>query len=271
MAIDFETHPGLRLAARHSADEQTRVRIGAVEIGGGEFTVIAGPCAVESHDQIRACAEQVKLNGCQILRGGCFKGRTSPYSFQGLGSKGLELLALAGAEFQLPTITEVLGETVLEEIENKADILQVGARNMQNYSLLRAVGRSRRPVLLKRHMSASIHELLSAAEYILSEGNPNVILCERGIRTFEHETRFTLDISAVPLLRLKTHLPIVVDPSHAAGRSDIVIPLALAARAAGAHGLMVEIHPDPGCAQSDSAQALSFEQFASLCSLLRRG
>jgi len=254
----------LRLVSRANHPADTIVRVKNISIGNGYFTVIAGPCAVESRQQIYLCAERAKASGAAILRGGCFKARTSPYTFQGLGIEGLDLLAEAGKQFALPVITEVLTQDLVEEIGNKADILQIGARNMQNFPLLKAVGRSKKPVLLKRASSASIDELLHAAEYILSEGNTQVILCERGIRTFETETRYTLDISAVPALKLRTHLPIMVDPSHAAGRADLVTPLALASKAAGAHGIMIEVHPEPKNALSDGNQALTFEQFDDL-------
>ena len=267
-SVDTEQE-GLRLVTRERHPEDTVLHVGTTAIGNGNFSIIAGPCAVESETQILACAEIANALGADILRGGCFKARTSPYAFQGLGIEGLQLLSTAGRAYSLPIVTEVLNEELVDQIASQSDILQIGARNMQNYALLRAVGRVRRPVLLKRGMSASLEELLYAAEYILSEGNPEVILCERGIRTFENETRYTLDISAIPVLKLRTHLPIFVDPSHAAGRADIVIPLALAAKAAGAHGVMVEIHPSPAQALSDGNQALDFEQFKALMQQLR--
>jgi len=226
--------------------------------------MIAGPCAVESWDQIVATARAVRDAGGSVLRGGCFKPRTSPYSFQGLGLEGLDMLAEAGKIFGLPVVTEVLSPGDVDDVAKKADILQIGTRNMQNFSLLAAVGRTHRPVLLKRGMSSSLDELLQAAEYILAEGNQQVILCERGIRTFENSTRNTLDLSAVPVLKSRTHLPVVVDPSHAAGRRELVPPLALAAEAIGAHGIMVEIHPDPDTALSDGPQSLHLDQFGEL-------
>ena len=230
--------------------------------------MIAGPCAVESWDQVMTTAKVVKEAGATILRGGCFKPRTSPYSFQGLGYEGLEMLAEAGKAHGLPIVTEVLSPEDVTNVAKKADILQIGTRNMQNFSLLSAAGRAHRPVLLKRGMSSSLDELLQAAEYILAEGNQQVILCERGIRTFETSTRNTLDLSAVPVLRQRTHLPIVVDPSHAAGERDIVPPMALAAQAIGADGIMVEIHPEPEKALSDGPQSLRLDQFETLMKAL---
>ena len=259
-----------RLVDRTAPDESTVVRVRNVEIGGDGFLVIAGPCAVESREQIMACARQVKECGGQMLRGGCFKPRTSPYSFQGLGWEGLDLLVEAGRAFDLPVITEVLAPGDVERIAERADVLQVGARNMQNFSLLKEVGRVDRPVLLKRGLSASLDELLNAAEYILAQGNRQVILCERGIRTFETATRNTLDLGGVALLQRLTHLPVIVDPSHAAGRRELVAPLALAAHAVGPHGLMIEIHPDPEKALSDGPQALPFDEFAALMRELAR-
>ncbi len=253
-----------RLVDRGAPGETTVVRVGGVEIGGDAFVVIAGPCAVESADQLMACARQVNECGGQILRGGCFKPRTSPYSFQGLGWEGLELLAEAGRRFDLPVVTEVLSPADVGRVAELADMLQVGARNMQNFSLLTEVGRVDRPVLLKRGMSASLDELLNAAEYVLAQGNRRVVLCERGIRTFETATRSTLDLGGVALLAELTHLPVIVDPSHAAGRRELVRPLALAARGVARHGVMVEIHPAPETALSDGAQALPFGEFAEL-------
>jgi|WetSurMetagenome_2_1015567.scaffolds.fasta_scaffold04704_2 chorismate mutase / prephenate dehydratase len=253
-----------KLASRaHKADD-TIITVGGVRIGGAGFVVIAGPCAVESREQIHKCARYVKECGGQLLRGGCFKPRTSPYSFQGMGFEGLELLAEAGKEYDLPIVTEVLSPADVEPVARYADVLQIGARNMQNFSLLSEVGRSNRPVLLKRGMMSTMEEFLSAAEYILDRGNHQVILCERGIRTFETATRNTLDLGSIPILKSLTHLPIFVDPSHAAGKRDLVIPLALAAHAVGPHGLVVEIHPEPEKALSDGPQALRFGQFAEL-------
>jgi chorismate mutase/prephenate dehydratase len=253
-----------KLASRETKPEDTVITVRGVKIGGPGFTVIAGPCSVESREQIFACARQVKECGGRMLRGGCFKPRTSPYSFQGLGYEGLDLLAEAGREYDLPIVTEVLSPADVEPVARIADILQIGARNMQNFSLLREAGKVSRPVLLKRGMMSTIDELLNAAEYILGQGNQQVILCERGIRTFETVTRNTLDLGAIPILKQLTHLPIFVDPSHAAGQRDLVVPLALASHAVGPHGMMVEIHPAPEKALSDGPQALRFDDFAEL-------
>ncbi len=253
-----------RLASRETKAEDTVIHVQGVEIGGPEFVMMAGPCSVENRDQILACARHVKESGGHVLRGGCFKPRTSPYSFQGLGYEGLELLVEAGRTYGLPVITEVLTTEDVRPVAEYADILQIGARNMQNFSLLKECGKVDRPVMLKRGLSASIEEFLNAAEYILAQGNHQVILCERGIRTFETHTRNTLDLGAIPLLKQMTHLPIVVDPSHAAGKRDLVMPLALAAHAVGPHGMIVEIHPEPEKALSDGPQALLFPMFTDL-------
>lgn len=257
-----------KLASRDYKSDDTIIAVKDVKIGGGNFVVIAGPCSVESSQQIFECAREVKENYAHILRGGCFKPRTSPYAFQGLGYEALDLLKSAADEYDLPVITEVLSIDQIEKVAEKSDILQIGARNMQNFSLLSAVGKSLRPVMLKRGLMSSIEELLNAAEYILARGNRQVILCERGIRTFETATRNTLDLSAVPVLKELTHLPIIVDPSHAVGHRDKILPLAKAAKAVGADGLMVEIHPDPDKALSDGAQSLKFEQFRNLIAAL---
>jgi len=253
-----------RLASRDYKSEDTIIKVRDVVIGGDNFIVIAGPCSVESGEQILQCALEAKENGAQILRGGCFKPRTSPYSFQGLGLEGLKLLVDAGKYYDLPVITEVMDTDQVADVAKTSDILQVGARNMQNFALLKEVGKSHRPVMLKRGMMASIDEWLNAAEYILSQGNRQVILCERGIRTFETATRNTLDLSAIPVLKELTHLPVIVDPSHAVGERNKVIPLAKAAKVVGAHGIMVEFHPDPPKALSDPEQALYFKQFEDL-------
>jgi chorismate mutase / prephenate dehydratase len=253
-----------KLASRESKADDTVIEVRGVKIGGPGFVVIAGPCAVESREQISRCARFVKECGGQLLRGGCFKPRTSPYSFQGLGFEGLEMLVEAGREYDLPVVTEVLSPADVEAVARYADVLQIGARNMQNFSLLSEAGRSNRPVLLKRGMMSTMEEFLNAAEYILDGGNHQVILCERGIRTFETATRNTLDLGSIPILKRLTHLPIFVDPSHAAGRRDLVIPLALAAHAVGPHGLIVEIHPEPEKAMSDGPQSLHFFEFADL-------
>jgi chorismate mutase/prephenate dehydratase len=246
-----------KLSAISSPGQRTVVRVGSVEVGGSRFTLIAGPCAVESRRQLMAAAEMAADAGARILRGGAFKPRSSPYSFQGLGYEGLELLAEAREELGLPVVTEVLRVEDVERVAERVDMLQIGARNMQNFELLKAVGALRNPVLLKRGLSATVEELLQAAEYVMAGGNHQVVLCERGIRTFENATRSTLDVSAVPVLRELTHLPVIVDPSHAAGRRALVIPLALAAAAAGADGLMVEAHPCPEEALCDAEQALT--------------
>ena len=252
---------------RAAHPDNTVVEVGSARIGA-EFCLIAGPCAVESQVQMAGVARRVKAAGAQLLRGGVFKPRTSPYSFQGLGQAGISMLTEAGHEAGLPTITEITDPRQLEDL-NQVDILQVGARNMQNFALLQTLGQVRKPVLLKRGMSATVTELLQAAEYILAGGNERVILCERGIRTFETDSRATLDIAAIPVLKKLTHLPVIVDPSHAAGRAELVAPLALAAVAAGADGLMVEVHDRPACALSDGAQALSCDQFDRLAGQVR--
>jgi 3-deoxy-7-phosphoheptulonate synthase len=258
-----------KLAAREVHEEGTVVRADGAEFGGDEFTVIAGPCSVENRQRTLDTARAVRAAGAACLRGGAFKPRTSPYAFRGLGEEGLRILAEAREATGLPVVTEVMDTRHVELVARYADVLQVGARNMQNFDLLREVGGTDRPVLLKRGMSATLQDLLLAAEYILSAGNPRVILCERGIRTFETATRNTLDISAVPVLKRETHLPVIVDPSHAAGRRDIVADLAAAALAAGADGCMVEVHPQPEEALSDGDQALTFEMFADLMDRLR--
>ncbi|MFN2239640.1 MAG: 3-deoxy-7-phosphoheptulonate synthase [Thermoanaerobaculia bacterium] len=255
-----------KLAAREFAVDPTRIRVGdnGTSIGGSDLAIIAGPCAVEDRSMLSETARGVRAAGATMLRGGAFKPRTSPYSFQGLGEAGLRLLAEARAETGLPVVTEVLDTRHVEKVAEHADVLQIGARNMQNFALLQEVGRVQRPVLLKRGMSGTIAELLMAAEYILAQGNRDVILCERGIRTFETATRNTLDIGAIAVLKKETHLPVVVDPSHAAGRADLVAPLAFAAIAAGADGLIIEVHPRPEEALSDGNQSLTLEQFGDL-------
>ena len=259
-----------KLTSRDFHPTDTVISVGGGTIGGGTLTVIAGPCSVESRDQLLRTADAVAAAGATILRGGAFKPRTSPYTFQGLGMDGVRFLAEARERTGLPFITEVMEPGQVEGVSLHADILQVGARNMQNYPLLMAVGRSERPVMLKRGLSATIEEWLMAAEYIVSSGNPNVILCERGIRTFETYTRNTLDLAAVPLLHRLSHLPVIVDPSHATGKRWLVPPMALAAVAAGADGIMVEVHPNPDDALSDGEQSLTLEQFAEMAPLLRQ-
>ena len=253
-----------KLASRISKPEDTIVSLNGVSIGGKKLVVMAGPCSVESRSQILETAWAVKEAGATILRGGAFKPRTSPYSFQGMGLKGLELLAEARQETGLYIVTEVMTPDAVSMVSQYADILQIGARNMQNYGLLNAVGRTQRPVLLKRGMMSTIEELLMSAEYIMSNGNYRVILCERGIRTFEPMTRNTFDLNAVPVLKLLSHLPVVADPSHGTGRYDLVAPMAKAAVACGADGLIIEVHPHPEDAVSDGAQSLKPEKFARL-------
>jgi 3-deoxy-7-phosphoheptulonate synthase len=250
-----------KLAGREFHESDTVVRVGDVLIGGGEFTVMAGPCSIESEEQMMESGYVAKKGGAKILRGGAFKPRTSPYAFQGMQEEGLRLLKKAGERTGMPVVTEVMNTTDVDLVEAYSDILQIGARNVQNFALLKKVGRSSRPVLLKRGMMTTIEELLMSAEYILSEGNEQVILCERGIRTFETATRNTLDISAVPVLRELTHLPVIIDPSHSAGHAKYVIPLTRAAVAAGADGAIVEIHPEPEKAFCDGPQSLRPEQF----------
>ena len=255
-----------QLSALPESGRRSVVKVGDAEIGGGRFTLIAGPCAVESREQIMVAAEMAASAGAVILRGGAFKPRSSPYSFQGLGKEGLEYLAEAGRTYGLPVVTECLRVEDVEMVAEAADMIQVGARNMQNFELLKVLGRLRQPILLKRGMSATVKELLQAAEYILAGGNHQVVLCERGIRTFETATRSTLDVSSVPVLKEITHLPVIVDPSHAAGRRELVIPLAHAAAAVGADGLIVEAHPVPAEALCDADQALSPEDLLRLVS-----
>ncbi len=250
--------------------EPTVIKVDGVRIGGGTFTVIAGPCSVEGRHQMIESAKITREHQAHILRGGAFKPRTSPYSFQGLGEEGLKLLKEAGRQFNMPVITEVIAPEDVELVASYSDILQIGARNMQNFVLLQEVGRCQKPVFLKRGMMATVKELLLSAEYILAKGNEQVILCERGIRTFETATRNTLDISAIPLLKEKTHLPVFVDPSHATGIPSLIEPLARAAAAIGADGIMVEVHFNPAAALSDAAQALSEKQFASLMNSLKK-
>ncbi|MEM2894007.1 MAG: 3-deoxy-7-phosphoheptulonate synthase [Candidatus Bathyarchaeia archaeon] len=261
--------PKIKLALRRGDDDKTIVRVGEAEIGGGRIIIAAGPCSVESRDQTLKAARGVREAGASILRGGAFKPRTSPYSFQGLGVEGLRILAEAREETGLPLVTEVLSPEDVGLVERYVDMLQIGARNMHNYPLLKRVGESRTPVLLKRGFSSTIEEWLSSAEYILRGGNMAVVLCERGIRTFEPFTRFTLDLSAIPLLKRLSPLPIMVDPSHGTGRRELVEPMSRAAVAAGADGLMVEVHPQPERALSDGPQSLDPEGFRALMRNLR--
>lgn len=271
---DFVLLPGVRdavpvskpykLAGRDFAHKDTIVDIGGYKLGAGGFLVIAGPCAVESEEQMVRIARAVKKAGAQLLRGGAYKPRTSPYAFQGLGKKGLEFLALAKKETGMPIVTEVLDQRTLEDVAETADVLQVGARNMQNFALLKELGRLNKPVMLKRGLSATLDEWLMSAEYLLSEGNKQIFLCERGVRTFSDHARNTLDLSVVPAIKELSHLPIIVDPSHATGQRTRVAPMALASAAAGAHGIMVEVHDEPRKALCDGAQALSPEDFSAL-------
>lgn len=259
-----------KLAAKHIQSKTTIKVTDTVTIGGEQLAIMAGNCAVETLEITQATAEAVKKAGANIQRGGAFKPRTSPYSFQGLGSEGLDILAEVRKTTGLPIITEILDPRHIEMIAEHTDIMQVGTRNMQNFELLRELGQVNKPVLLKRGMAATIEEFLMSAEYILSSGNPNVILCERGIRTYETATRNTLDISAIPVLKDMTHLPVIVDPSHAAGNRDYVPALAKAAIAAGADGLLMDVHPDPMHALVDSDQALTFEQFEKLMADIKK-
>ncbi len=262
-------HP-FRLASRDFHPEDSLVRINGVSVGGQQVIIMAGPCSVESREQLMETAAAVKEAGAHVLRGGAFKPRTSPYAFQGLGLKGLELLREAREAFHLPIITEVMSPQEVTLVAQYSDILQVGARNMQNFALLHAVGEMQKPVMLKRGMMSTIEELLMAAEYILSDGNSRVILCERGIRTFEPSMRNTFDINAIPMLKSLTHLPVIADPSHGTGKWELVAPVGRAAVAAGADGLMIEVHPDPSKALSDGAQSLKPENFSKMVSDVRR-
>lgn len=258
-----------KLVGREIHPHDTIVDLGGIQVGGGRFTVIAGPCAVETREQMLATALAVKAGGGHALRGGAYKPRTSPYSFQGLGAEGLDILKEVSLETGLPVVTEVVDAGDVPLVEESAAAFQVGARNMQNYRLLQALGRSRKPVILKRGMAARVDDLLLAAEYILAEGNPGVILCERGITTFETATRNTLDLNAIPVIKQRSHLPVLVDPSHGTGFRELVAPMAKAALACGADGLLVEVHNDPPNALSDGRQSLFPEQFAALMRELR--
>ena len=258
-----------KLASRVFRPGGTIVRVGALAIGGDAVVVMAGPCSVENRDQIEQCAELAARAGARVIRGGAFQPRSSPYGFQGLGAEGLKMLRTAADRHGLLVVSEVMDQTQIPLLGEYADIVQVGARNMQNFNLLRELGKQSKPVLLKRGIAASIEELLLSAEYILAGGNYNVILCERGIRTFETYTRNTLDLSAIPAVKKLSHLPIVADPSDATGRRDMVTPMARAAVAAGADGLMIEVHPDPDRALSDGAQSLRLDQFEELMRQLR--
>ena len=256
-------------ANRKFHPRDTIIEIGNVRIGGGYFCMMAGPCSVESEEQIIEVAQAVKASGANILRGGAFKPRTSPYAFQGMKGAGIELLLKARAATGLPIVTEIMNISTLDLFAD-VDIIQVGARNMQNFDLLKELGKTKKPILLKRGLANTLQELLMSAEYIMSEGNENVILCERGIRTFETYTRNTLDISAVTALHTLSHLPVVVDPSHATGKAGMVMPMALAATAAGADGIMIEVHNNPTCALCDGAQSLTPSQYDDVCHRVRK-
>jgi len=278
--LPLEAYPGVekvvpilkpyKLVSREFRRSDTVIKIGDTSLGGGHVALIAGPCSVESRDQLMQAAEAARAAGATMLRGGAFKPRTSPYAFQGMGVEGLQILAEAREATGLPVVTEIMDPRHLDDIVEYSDVIQIGARNMQNFQLLSAVGQVDHPVLLKRGLSATIEELLMAAEYIAKEGNARIILCERGIRTFETATRNTLDISAVPILKQQSHLPVVVDPSHATGKVELVEPLSLAALAAGADGLMIEMHPTPETALSDGAQSLDPGQFAQVATRIAR-
>ena len=259
-----------KVASRELKPEPTVVRAGSLVVGNGHLGMIAGPCSVETEEQTLATARAVKAAGATALRGGAFKPRTSPYSFQGLKEDGLKILAAARDETGLAVVTEVIATEDVPLVARYADVLQIGARNMQNYRLLEAIGEQNKPALLKRGASATLDELLLAAEYILNAGNPNVMLCERGIRTFEAHTRYTLPLATVPWLHERTHLPVVVDPSHGTGHTSLVTPMAAAAVAAGADGLIVEVHPNPEAALSDGYQSLDFAEFEQLMAICRR-
>ncbi|CAG0945137.1 3-deoxy-7-phosphoheptulonate synthase [Anaerolineae bacterium] len=262
-------HP-FKLASRDFHPEDSIVKINGVSVGGNQVVVMAGPCSVESREQLMETVAAVKDAGAHVLRGGAFKPRTSPYAFQGLGLRGLELLREARDQYHMPIVTEVMSPQDVTLVAQYADILQIGARNMQNFSLLHAIGETQKPVLLKRGMMSTVEELLMAAEYILSHGNQRVMLCERGIRTFETITRNTFDINAIPALKALTHLPVIADPSHGTGKWEYVTPIARAAVAAGADGLMIEVHPNPARAKSDGGQSLKPDKFSNLVADVRR-
>ena len=259
-----------KLANRAVHPEDSVIDVSGVKIGGGHMGVIAGPCSVESFDQVLEIAKAAKASGANLLRGGAFKPRTSPYSFQGLGLEGLDILCKVREEVGLPIVTELMSPDYLDVFEEKVDLIQIGARNMQNFDLLKQLGKVKRPILLKRGLNATYEEWIMSAEYIMASGNENVILCERGIRTFETFTRNTLDLQSIPVLNNKTHLPVVIDPSHAGGKWWLVEPMAKAAVAAGADGLMIEVHNNPECALCDGAQSLKPEKFDALLKQIRQ-
>jgi 3-deoxy-7-phosphoheptulonate synthase len=276
---EFDQMPGVesvlrvlkpyKLASREFHPDPTRVEVGGISVGLGSFAVVAGPCSAETEEQVESIAKLVSSLGLKLLRGGAFKPRSSPYSFQGLGEQGLQILSAAAKRHGLTVVTEIMSEHDVDLVGRYSGVFQVGARNMQNFALLKALGETRAPILLKRSMMGTIEELLLSAEYIMKGGNPHVILCERGIRTFETQTRNTLDIAAVPVIRRLSHLPILVDPSHAMGDWHYVAPASLAAIAAGADGILIEIHPDPSMAKSDGKQSLNFAHFEELLARLR--
>lgn len=262
-------HP-FKLASRSFHSEDTIIEVDNIKIGGESITIMARPCSVESEEQIMTIAHAVKKEGAQILRGGAYKPRTSPYSFQGMEEEGLKLLRKAKAGTGMPIVTEVMGQDTFDVVEEYTDIIQIGARNMQNFALLKRCGKSNKPILLKRGMSATIEEFLMSAEYIISSGNPKVILCERGIRTFETYTRNTLDISAIPAVKELSHLPIIIDPSHATGKRSMIEPMSKAAIAAGSDGLIIEVHHQPKLALCDGPQSLRPEKFGDLMNSIKR-
>ena len=268
-----KVHPltsNFKLASRQTKPSNTIIKIKDVEIGGKDLFIIAGPCSIESREQLEACAKVAKEHGAQALRGGAYKPRTSPYEFQGMGVPGLQLIAEISAKYGLLSVSEVMDASQLPEAVKYLDVIQIGARNMQNYALLTELGKIKTPVLLKRGFASTYHELLMAAEYIMLAGNPNVILCERGIRTIETFTRNTLDLNAIPALQQLTHLPVIADPSHGTGVRSLVLPMARASVAAGAHGILVEMHPDPDKSISDAKQTISFATFADLTNQVRK-
>jgi 3-deoxy-7-phosphoheptulonate synthase len=267
--VTIKVSDRIKLAVKHDGAKETHVKVGDVEVGGNRIVVIAGPCSVESREQLLETAREIGPAGASMIRGGAFKPRTLPYSFQGLGEEGLKILAEARDMYGLPVVTEVMSPDEVDLVEKYADVLQIGARNVQNFALLKRVGRSRKPVLLKRGLSSTVEEWLGAAEYILHGGNEGVILCERGLRSFGKITRFTLDLAIVPLLKEVSHLPVIVDPSHGTGQRSLVSPMARAAVAAGADGLIVEVHPRPEEAKSDGAQSLTPDGFRALMKELR--
>ncbi|WP_085523080.1 bifunctional 3-deoxy-7-phosphoheptulonate synthase/chorismate mutase [Tuberibacillus sp. Marseille-P3662] len=269
MELQENDHKKGLLVSRKRKPEDTTVSIGGEQIGDGKQRLIAGPCSVESYEQVKSVAEEVRKHGLPFLRGGAFKPRTSPYDFQGLGLEGLKILKQVGDEYDLSIVSEIVSPKDIETAEDYLDVIQIGARNMQNFELLKEAGKSNKPVFLKRGMSATIDEFMKAAEYIFSAGNEQIVLCERGIRTYEKATRNTLDISAVPILKQETHLPVFVDVTHSTGRKDLLIPTAKAALAIGADGVMAEVHPDPSVALSDAQQQMDFELFNQFISELK--